>query len=462
MSKVKFYRDAEGNVPTGLAHAGKMYFTDQGNLYVIDSAGNKQKFSDVIFAANYAAIAAISTKLQRKIYVAIMEKTMWFWDGTTLQPLGGSGGGGGTGDVVGPASAITLRIATFDGTSGKIIRDGGRTIAEILDRGQHTGTQDAATISGSKTASFISDFAATVRATVITGLVTTTHAVIAATDTLLVALGKLQRQITEVKIIADAALPNSAVIDEDDMASDSDAHVPTQQSVKAYVDATVTATGAGDMSQATYDPAGIGEQLVGETAAQTLTNKTLTAPVINSPTGLVKADVGLGNVDNTSDATKNSATATLTNKTLTAPVINNPTGIVKADVGLGNVDNTSDATKNAATATLTNKRITNRVQSTASAGTVTPNADADDCVTITAQAAALTLANPTGTPTSMQPITLRIKDNGTARTIGYGSQYRAIGITLPTTTVVGKTIYLGMMYNAADTKWDVIGYALEA
>jgi hypothetical protein len=421
MSKVKFYRDAEGNVPTGLAHAGKMYFTDQGNLYVIDSAGNKQKFSDVIFAANYAAIAALSTKLQRKIYVAIMEKTMWFWDGTTLQPLGGSGGGGGTGDVVGPASAITLRIATFDGTSGKIIRDGGRTIAEILDRGQHTGTQDAATISGSKTASFISDFAATVRATVITGLVTTTHAVIAATDTLLVALGKLQRQITEVKIIADAALPNSAVIDEDDMASDSDAHVPTQQSVKAYVDATVTAIGAGDMSQATYDPAGIGEQLVGVTAAQTLTNKTLTAPVIN-----------------------------------------NPTGIVKADVGLGNVDNTSDATKNSATATLTNKRITNRVQSTASAATVTPNADADDCVSITAQAAALTLANPTGTPTSMQPITLRIKDNGTARTIGYGSQYRAIGITLPTTTVVGKTIYLGMMYNSADTKWDVIGYALEA
>lgn len=52
-----------------------------------------------------------------------------------------------------------------------------------------------------------------------------------------------------------------------------------------------------------------------------------------------------------------STTATLTNKTLTAPVINSPTGIVKADVGLGNVDNTSDVTKNAATVTLTNKTI---------------------------------------------------------------------------------------------------------
>jgi hypothetical protein len=108
-------------------------------------------------------------------------------------------------------------------------------------------------------------------------------------------------------------------------------------------------------------------------ATATLTNKTLTSPVINAPTGIVKADVGLGNVDNTSDATKNAATATLTNKTLTSPVINAPTGIVKADVGLGNVDNTSDATKNAATATLTNKTLTNPSYSgaTADAGTVT-------------------------------------------------------------------------------------------
>lgn len=95
--------------------------------------------------------------------------------------------------------------------------------------------------------------------------------------------------------------------------------------------------------------------IVGTTNAQTLTNKTLTSPVVNTPTGIVKGDVGLGSVDNTSDATKNAATATLTNKTLTSPVINTPTGIVKGDVGLGNVDNTSDATKNAASVTLSNK-----------------------------------------------------------------------------------------------------------
>ena len=58
-----------------------------------------------------------------------------------------------------------------------------------------------------------------------------------------------------------------------------------------------------------------------------------------NPHNVTKSDVGLSNVDNTSDATKNAATATLTNKTLTSPVINSPTGIVKADVGLGNVTN---------------------------------------------------------------------------------------------------------------------------
>lgn len=111
---------------------------------------------------------------------------------------------------------------------------------------------------------------------------------------------------------------------------------------------------------------GAESEVVTVSDTQTLTNKTLTSPAITSPTGIVKADVGLSNVDNTSDATKNAAVATLTNKTLTAPVINSPTGIVKGDVGLSNVDNTSDATKNAAVATLTNKTLTSPILTTPS------------------------------------------------------------------------------------------------
>jgi hypothetical protein len=38
----------------------------------------------------------------------------------------------GSGDVVGPASAVTARIATFNGATGKLIQDGGKTIAVVL------------------------------------------------------------------------------------------------------------------------------------------------------------------------------------------------------------------------------------------------------------------------------------------------------------------------------------------
>lgn len=101
--------------------------------------------------------------------------------------------------------------------------------------------------------------------------------------------------------------------------------------------------------------------------------------------------------------------------------------------------------------------LISRVQSVVSAATVTPNADTDDGVKITAQAEALILANPSGTPTEMQGIVIRIKDNGTARAITYGDKYRVIGTTLPTTTVINKTIYIAILYNLTDEEWDVIG-----
>jgi hypothetical protein len=72
-----------------------------------------------------------------------------------------------------------------------------------------------------------------------------------------------------------------------------------------------------------------------------------------NPHSVTKTQVSLGNVDNTSNATERAATATLTNKTLTSPVINSPTGIAKADVGLSNVDNTADSAKPVSSAQLT-------------------------------------------------------------------------------------------------------------
>lgn len=102
-----------------------------------------------------------------------------------------------------------------------------------------------------------------------------------------------------------------------------------------------------------------------------------------------------------------------------------------------------------------------RVQSVTSSATVTP-ISTNDLVTITAQAVGLTLANPTGTFTEGQALMIRIKDNGTARTISFDTNYRAIGVTLPTTTVISKTMYLGIIYNSTDSKWDIVGYNIQA
>lgn len=48
----------------------------------------------------------------------------------TTQDIADLGGGGG-GDVLGPASSVNNRIALFDGTTGKAIKDGGQTIPQV-------------------------------------------------------------------------------------------------------------------------------------------------------------------------------------------------------------------------------------------------------------------------------------------------------------------------------------------
>jgi len=102
-----------------------------------------------------------------------------------------------------------------------------------------------------------------------------------------------------------------------------------------------------------------------------------------------------------------------------------------------------------------------RVQSVTSAATVTPTST-NDLVVVTAQAEALDIANPTGTMVQGQALIIRIKDDGTARAVTFGTNYRAIGTTLPTTTVISKTLYIGLVWNDTDTKFDVVGVTEEA
>ena len=111
----------------------------------------------------------------------------------------------------------------------------------------------------------------------------------------------------------------------------------------------------------------------------------------------------------------------------------------------------------AGTETLTNKRVNPRVSSTASsASAVTPDISAYDEYAWTAQAATLTINAPTGTPVDGNKMIFRILDNGTSQTISWNATYTIIGTTLPTTTTANKTTYVGCIYNANNTRWDVV------
>ena len=112
------------------------------------------------------------------------------------------------------------------------------------------------------------------------------------------------------------------------------------------------------------------------------------------------------------------------------------------------------------TQTLTNKTITNRVLTFTTDATPEVDSDDYDVVTITAQAAAITDVDMVGTAeTNFQKIIFRIKDNGTARAITWGSDFEAKGVALPTTTVISKVLTVGFIYDTVTAKWGCVASA---
>ena len=145
--------------------------------------------------------------------------------------------------------------------------------------------------------------------------------------------------------LSDGSITITAFVDEDDMTSDSATLVPTQQSVKAYVDAQITAADLDfqgdsggalsiDLDSEVLDIAGgtgidtsgsgntltvaIDSTVATLTGSQTLTNKTLTTPIISSI-----SNTGTLTLPTSTDTLVGRATTdTLTNKTLTSAVLN--------------------------------------------------------------------------------------------------------------------------------------------
>jgi len=246
---------------------------------------------------------------------------------------------------------------------------------------------------------------------------------------------------------------------------------------------------------------------------------------------LAKGDVGLANVDNTSDATKNAAVATLTNKDLTSgtntfPTFNQSTTgnaatatklqtartingvsfdgtanitvadstkvpttrtvnglalsanitLAKGDIGLGNVDNTSDVNKPISTATqaaldlkaaLTvtdalNTRVTAlegaSVATLTYSGTVTPDANTAKSFKLSMTGDA-TLAIPTNGSEGNR-LFIAVTASGADRTLTLNGSYRLTTGTSATIVIPNsKTQYIGLRYNG--TYWAVIASTQE-
>ena len=113
-------------------------------------------------------------------------------------------------------------------------------------------------------------------------------------------------------------------------------------------------------------------------------------------------------------------------------------------------------------ATLTNKRIDPRDVTATTATTLTPDVSVGDIYCFTALASALTINAPIGTPTNGEKLIFRLLDNGTSRALTWNATYTVIGVTLPTATTISKTTYVGCIYNANNTRWDVIAVTTQA
>lgn len=138
-------------------------------------------------------------------------------------------------------------------------------------------------------------------------------------------------------------------------------------------------------------------------------------------------------------------------------VFGNEEGILVADCGI----NYTDLVSASSYTTFTNKRWTTRTSDVTSASTVTPNANADEVVDVSALSQATLIEAPTGTPINNQTLFIRILDDGTGRALTWDAIYRPIGVELPATTIADKTLYVGMIYNAISSTWDVLSVNVE-
>jgi hypothetical protein len=198
---------------------------------------------------------------------------------------------------------------------------------------------------------------------------------------------------------------------------------------------------------------GAGTRLAIGTAGQVLTvNSGATAPQWSTPT--------------TGTVTSVSGTGTVSGISLSGTVTSSGSLTLGGTLDLSSPPTIGNTAPNTGIFSLiSSTRINPRVTNITSNATITPPSDTVDQYSVTALAVPATIAIPSGTAVAGQKLTLRIKDNGTAQALTWTTSaggYRVIGSTLPTTTVASKVVYIGCIYNATESFWDVVAVAQQA
>lgn len=209
------------------------------------------------------------------------------------------------------------------------------------------------------------------------------------------------------------------------------------------------------MQAGTYDPAGIAQQVVGTTASQTLTNKTLTTPsiaqIVNGGTLILPTS--------SDTLVARATTDTLSNKTLSSPHI---ASIVNSGT-LSLPTSTDTLVGRATTDTLTNKRIIPRsVSPSAPASPLSINTDANLDVAVTGLTGFATSAitiTTTGSPQEGEILHLAITDTGTAQLLLFDTGVFEFAIQAPYSTTANTRMDLVFNYVVATGKWRLVGVA---
>jgi hypothetical protein len=146
----------------------------------------------------------------------------------------------------------------------------------------------------------------------------------------------------------------STILDEDNMASDSATALATQQSIKAYVDAQITAqdldfagdtgTGAVDLDSQTFTVAGTANEIETSASGQTIT--------IGLPTAIVVTTITTTNVQAT-NIKANDGTAAITIADSTGQVTVTDAVLTTADINGGTADNVTIGGSTAAAGSFT-------------------------------------------------------------------------------------------------------------